>query len=143
LPYGSFIAMASQRTTYYGFSKDTRRSTRSNTKKEPPDTSTGKDDFTIFLDQEGPQGNPHGHHDDHQAVRDSPYPVPNYLEPTVTEEHLQSVFYILKCETRVHGPFFFFWWGLLHGPQQGPDRMKEKPIRLGKGKLLPKQKNPP
>ena len=40
--------------------------------------------------------------------------------------------------------FFFFWWGLLHGPQQGPDRMKEKkPIRLGKGKLLPKQKNPP
>ena len=21
---------------------------------------------------------------------------------------------------------FFFWWGLLHGPQQGPDRMKEK-----------------
>jgi len=29
---------------------------------------------------------------------------------------------------------------LLHGPQQGPDRMKEKPIRLGKGKLLPKQK---
>ena len=38
----------------------------------------------------------------------------------------------------------FFWWGLLHGPQQGPDRMKEKnPIRLGKGKLLPKQKNPP
>jgi len=31
--------------------------------------------------------------------------------------------------------FFFFWWGLLHGPQQGPDRMKEKnPIRLGKGK---------
>jgi hypothetical protein len=32
---------------------------------------------------------------------------------------------------------------LLHGPQQGPDRMKEKPIRLGKGKLLPKQKNPP
>jgi len=28
---------------------------------------------------------------------------------------------------------------LLHGPQQGPDRMKEKkPIRLGKGKLLPK-----
>jgi len=22
--------------------------------------------------------------------------------------------------------FFFFWWGLLHGPQQGPDRMKEK-----------------
>ena len=19
---------------------------------------------------------------------------------------------------------FFFWWGLLHGPQQGPDRMK-------------------
>jgi len=40
--------------------------------------------------------------------------------------------------------FFFFWWGLLHGPQQGPDRKKEKkPIRLGKGKLLPKQKNPP
>ena len=39
--------------------------------------------------------------------------------------------------------FFFFWWGLLHGPQQGPDRVKEKPIRLGKGKLLPKQKNPP
>ena len=40
--------------------------------------------------------------------------------------------------------FFFFWWGLLHGPQQGPDRMKEKkPIILGKGKLLPKQKNPP
>jgi len=39
--------------------------------------------------------------------------------------------------------FFFFGWGLLHGPQQGPDRMKEKPIRLGKGKLLPKQKNPP
>ena len=39
---------------------------------------------------------------------------------------------------------FFFWWGLLHGPQQGPDRMKEKkPKRLGKGKLLPKQKNPP
>ena len=22
--------------------------------------------------------------------------------------------------------FFFFWWGLLHGPQQGPNRMKEK-----------------
>ena len=21
--------------------------------------------------------------------------------------------------------FFFFWWGFLHGPQQGPDRMKE------------------
>ena len=40
--------------------------------------------------------------------------------------------------------FFFFWWGLLHGPQQGPDRMKEKkPMRLEKGKLLPKQKNPP
>jgi len=40
--------------------------------------------------------------------------------------------------------FFFFWWGLLHGPQQGPDRMKgKKPRRLGKGKLLPKQKNPP
>jgi len=40
--------------------------------------------------------------------------------------------------------FFFFWWGLLHGPQQGPNRMKEKKtIRLGKGKLLPKQKNPP
>jgi len=40
--------------------------------------------------------------------------------------------------------FFFFWWGLLHGPQQGPDRMKgKKPIRLGKGILLPKQKNPP
>jgi len=39
---------------------------------------------------------------------------------------------------------FFFWWGLLHGPQQGPDRMKEKkPIRLGEGILLPKQKNPP
>jgi hypothetical protein len=38
---------------------------------------------------------------------------------------------------------FFFWWGLLHSPQQGPDRMKEKAIRLGKGKLLPKQKNPP
>jgi len=33
---------------------------------------------------------------------------------------------------------------LLHGPQQGPDRMKgKKPIRLGKGKLLPKQKNLP
>jgi hypothetical protein len=29
---------------------------------------------------------------------------------------------------------------LLHGPQQGPDRIKEKPIRLGKGKLLSKQK---
>jgi len=39
-----------------------------------------------------------------------------------------------------HAVLFFFWWGLLHGPQQGPDRMKEKPIRLGKGKLLPKQK---
>jgi len=46
--------------------------------------------------------------------------------------------------THTHTFFFFFWWGLLHGPQQGPDRMKEKkPIRLGKGKLLPKQKNPP
>ena len=41
-----------------------------------------------------------------------------------------------------HAFFFFFFFGggcytvlLLHGPQQGPDRMKEKkPIRLGKGK---------
>ena len=32
-----------------------------------------------------------------------------------------------------------FWWGLLHGPQQGPDRMKEKTYKTG----LPKQKNPP
>jgi hypothetical protein len=40
-------------------------------------------------------------------------------------------------------PFFFFWWGLLHGPQQGPDRMKEKNLlRLGKGKLLPKTEKP-
>jgi hypothetical protein len=37
----------------------------------------------------------------------------------------------------------FFWWGLLHGPQQGPDRKKEKKtIRLGKGKLLPKTEKP-
>jgi hypothetical protein len=28
--------------------------------------------------------------------------------------------------------FFFFWWGLLHGPQQGPDRMKEKTYKTGK-----------
>jgi hypothetical protein len=25
--------------------------------------------------------------------------------------------------------YFFFWWGLLHGPQQGPDRMKEKNLK--------------
>ena len=31
-------------------------------------------------------------------------------------------------------PFFFFWWGLLHGPQQGPDRMKEKTYKTGKRK---------
>ena len=30
--------------------------------------------------------------------------------------------------------FFFFWWGLLHGPQQGPDRMKEKTYKTGKRK---------
>jgi len=31
------------------------------------------------------------------------------------------------CELRMrYREFFFFWWGLLHGPQQGPDRMKEK-----------------
>ena len=29
--------------------------------------------------------------------------------------------------------FFFFWWGL-HGPQQGPDRMKEKTYKTGKRK---------
>jgi hypothetical protein len=29
---------------------------------------------------------------------------------------------------------FFFWWGLLHGPQQGPDRMKEKTYKTGKRK---------
>jgi len=53
--------------------------------------------------------------------------------PCIGTEHLRHQF--------IH---FLFWWGLLHGPQQGPDRMKEKkPIRLGKGKLLPKQKNPP
>jgi hypothetical protein len=40
---------------------------------------------------------------------------------------------VLKAEVK-STIFFFFWWGLLHGPQQGPDRMKEKkPIRLGKG----------
>ena len=50
---------------------------------------------------------------------------------------------ILEQFTLFKQSSFFFWWGLLHGPQQGPDRMKEKPIRLGKGKLLPKQKNPP
>ena len=26
------------------------------------------------------------------------------------------------------------WWGLLHGPQQGPDRMKEKTYKTGKRK---------
>jgi len=43
------------------------------------------------------------------------------------------------------GKRFFFWWGLLHGPQQGPDRMKgKKTYKTGKRKtLLPKQKNPP
>ena len=30
--------------------------------------------------------------------------------------------------------FFFFWWGLLHGPQQGPNRMKEKTYKTGKRK---------
>jgi hypothetical protein len=30
--------------------------------------------------------------------------------------------------------FFFFWWGLLHGPQQGPDRMMEKTYKTGKKK---------
>ena len=30
--------------------------------------------------------------------------------------------------------FFFFGWGLLHGPQQGPDRMKEKTYKTGKRK---------
>ena len=30
--------------------------------------------------------------------------------------------------------FFFFWWGLLHSPQQGPDRMKEKTYKTGKRK---------
>jgi hypothetical protein len=30
--------------------------------------------------------------------------------------------------------FFFFWWGLLHNPQQGPDRMKEKTYKTGKRK---------
>ena len=32
------------------------------------------------------------------------------------------------------GQIFFFWWGLLHGPQQGPDRMKEKTYKTGKRK---------
>ena len=30
--------------------------------------------------------------------------------------------------------YFFFGWGLLHGPQQGPDRMKEKTYKTGKRK---------
>ena len=40
--------------------------------------------------------------------------------------------------------FFFFWWGLLHGPQQGPDRMKEKNLKdWEKENSCLKQKNPP
>jgi len=39
--------------------------------------------------------------------------------------------------------FFFFWWGLLHGPQQGPDRMKEKTYDWEKENSCLKQKNPP
>jgi hypothetical protein len=45
-------------------------------------------------------------------------------------------------QTQTH-TLFFVWWGLLHGPQQGPDRMKEKTYKTGKRKFLPKQKNPP
>ena len=38
-------------------------------------------------------------------------------------------------QNEVHAFFFFFFWlGLLHGPQQGPDRMKEKTYKTGKRK---------
>ena len=40
--------------------------------------------------------------------------------------------------------FFFLWWGLLHGPQQGPDRKKEKYLKdWEKENSCLKQKNPP
>ena len=71
------------------------------------------------------------------SISNAEQEVPGHIVCTITqiaERTLRQAFQ----------SFFFFWWGLLHGPQQGPDRMKEKkPIRLGKGKLLPKQKNPP
>ena len=52
----------------------------------------------------------------------------NFDYPTRTcTIHTRGVKHILYT-------FFFFWWGLLHGPQQGPDRMKEKNYKTGKRK---------
>ena len=48
----------------------------------------------------------------------------------ITERHNIACRMIFKA-IRI---FFFFWWGLLHGPQQGPDRMKEKTYKTGKRK---------
>jgi hypothetical protein len=71
--------------------------------------------------------------------------LPGWFVTAHPQDQLSSILLFLHMQVCVDQPdFFFFWWGLLHGPQQGPDRMKgKKPIRLGKGKLLPKQKNPP
>ena len=67
-----------------------------------------------------------------------------HFSTLANEKHMLLVLNFSTLTFITNTIFFFFWWGLLHGPPQGPDRMKDKkPIRLGKGKLLPKQKNPP
>ena len=47
------------------------------------------------------------------------------LEPPMPFARLQTQMVCTQSEP-AEILFFFFWWGLLHGPQQGPDRKKEK-----------------
>ena len=40
-----------------------------------------------------------------KLMKGSDFPVPNYLEPTTTEEHKKEAFYVMKEDTRVRGPW--------------------------------------
>lgn len=40
-----------------------------------------------------------------KLLKGSDLPIPNYLEPTTTEEHRKEAFYCLKEDTRIEGPW--------------------------------------
>jgi hypothetical protein len=62
----------------------------------------------------------------------------------VSKEKWHLLWTLILGTPHIGANFFFFWWGLLHGPQQGPDRMKEKNLKDGeKENSCLKQKNPP
>lgn len=66
-----------------------------------------------------------------KLIRGMDAPVPGYLEPTTTEEHLKTAFYCLKEDTRIEGP-----WKDSDAPAYVPRQYRNKILRPWQQELI-------